>query len=128
MKTQHDITDEERSNNTTPPRTAAGDVSPVDGGEEPRTPEDVSKVQPVNLDNLLEEAAAMFPETPKDSCGRRLEDLKESTAQRSPGPTKEEVTDTTTSLSPWKNVQGVESIDSVPLPKPEDSNEAATEY
>ena len=126
VKTRTDMTDEERSNRTTPPRTADIDRSPADGGEEPRTPEDVTSVDPVNLDNLLAEAASLFPESPKDSAGRRrIEELKDHGVQESacsPAPAKQEVADTTTLVSPWAVEQGEESqgagsIDSVALPK-----------
>jgi len=125
VKTRKDMTDEERSNRPTPPRTADIDRSPADGGEEARTPEDVTSVEPVNLYNLLAEAASLFPESPKDSAGRRIEHLKDHGAQesaRSPAPAKQEVADTTTLVSPWAVEQGEESqgagsIDSVALPK-----------
>ena len=121
-KNRADMTDEERSNNTTPPRTADVERSPVDGGDEPRTPEDVTQVEPVNLDNVLAEAAALFPAAPKDSAGRPLEHLKDHSAQqesaRSPMPAKQEVADTTTRASPRAAAeQGAGSVDSIPLPK-----------
>ncbi len=122
-----DMTDEERSNNATPPRTADIERSPVDGGDEPRTPEDVTQVEPVNLDNLLSEAAALFPSAPKDAAGRPLEHLKDHSVHqesaRSPMPAKQEVADTTTRSSPrasaeqGETFQGAGSVDSVPLPK-----------
>lgn len=120
-KNHDDITDEERSNNTTPPRTAGeNEASPIDQ-EGARTPEDVSTVTPVSLDNLLEEAAALFPETPKDSAGRPLQHLGDhsasSEAGRSPAPAKQEVHNTTT------GVRGNE-VDCLPLPKQEEGEAA----
>jgi len=63
------MTDEERSNNTTPPRTASEkDISPIDH-EEARTPEDVSTVTPVSLDTLLAEAESIiFPQSPSEAA------------------------------------------------------------
>mmetsp|Transcript_5200 Transcript_5200/g.7662 ORF Transcript_5200/g.7662 Transcript_5200/m.7662 type:complete len:265 (-) Transcript_5200:148-942(-) len=68
-KDLREMTDEERSNNTTPPRTASEkDVSPIDH-EEARTPEDVSTVTPVSLDTLLAEAESiMFPQSPSEAA------------------------------------------------------------
>ena len=70
----------------------------------------------------------MFPETPRDSSGRDLEHLKDSgaaqdVARSSPGPSKQEVSDTTTCVSPWKS-QGVDLSDHVPLPKTEEGETA----
>jgi len=77
VKRREEMTDEERSNNSTPPRTAgtADEVTPVDC-EEKRTPEDVSKAQPVNLDRVLAEAAAMFDDQSQDTCGRSLRPME----------------------------------------------------
>ena len=96
------------------------DRSPADGGEEPRTPEDVTSVEPVNLDSLLAEAASLFPESPKDSLRRRIEHLTYHGAQESacsPAPAKQEVADTTTLVSPWAGEQGDGLIEGVALPK-----------
>jgi len=94
------MTDEERSNNATPPRTAGAqdEVTPVDC-EEKRTPEDVTAVAPVNLDRVLAEAAAMFDDAPEDSCGRPLRLLRSGDPALEP--VKQEIIETTTA-SPFR--------------------------
>ena len=86
-KRAQDMTDEERSHHSTPPRTA--DEVTQGGSEEKRTPEDVSKVQPVNLDCVLAEAAAMFGDESQDTCGRPLRPMDGGL------PAKQEVQETT---------------------------------
>lgn len=73
----------------------------------------------------------MFPQTPKDSSGHVLQHLGDQGASRhaarSPTiPAKQEVADTTTGVSPWKDVHQQEAEDQ-PLPKrsSEEESEAA---
>jgi hypothetical protein len=103
VKNREEMTDEERSANNTPPRTAgdenANDVTPIDF-EEPRTPDDVAKVQPLNLDDLLAEAERITATTPPRS---------------SISPKKLEAQETLTTMC--NGNQGL--IEDVPLPAPE---------
>lgn len=107
VKNREEMTDEERSANNTPPRTAgdenANDVTPIDF-EEPRTPDDVAKVQPVNLDDLLAEAERITTTTPPRS---------------SITPKKLEVQETSTMMSPLRNDGNQGLIEDVPLPAPD---------
>ena len=109
VKNREEMTDEERSANNTPPRTAgdqdAEDVTPIDC-EETRTPDNLAKVQPIPAARRKGELKGdkfALTEEQKQKIREAFDLFDRAAPPRSSSPKKLNEPETSTGISPWRN-------------------------